>query len=288
MQIHIIIPVHNRISLTRGCLVSLRKQSDQGFRVIVVDDGSTDTTSEVIRAEFPEVDLLSGDGNLWWVGAVNKGLNRVLDGSGPDDCVLLLNNDLVIPSDFIQIMRSLALQFPSTLIGAVVADWEKPELIRSGGTIIDWKTAKWRDLNQGTLRASFPSDHYEEVSTLTGRGVLIPVGVFREIGLYKQHYVQCGDTELPVRAAQAGYPLIVHYSAIVYGHFHDENDINDGSTYGIADIVDYFWNIKSHADLRTKFRFAFDTSPSTLSGIRFWLLDLVRTTGHFVARLRFQ
>ena len=78
MLIHVIVPVHNRVSMTRICLASLRMQSDQGFRVVVVDDGSTDKTSEIIHSEFPEVELLGGDGNLWWVGSINLGLRNVL------------------------------------------------------------------------------------------------------------------------------------------------------------------------------------------------------------------
>ena len=183
-------------------------------------------------------------------------------------------------------MRSLSTHFPHSLIGAVVADVERPEYIRSGGVVINWKTAKWCDLNQGIRYTSFPKDHYEEVSTLTGRGVFIPCEVFRSIGLYKEHYVQCGDTQLPVRAAQAGYTLVVHYAAIAYGHFHSQHDINDRTVYRLTDTARYFWDIKSHADLRTKFYFAFDTAPDFLSGLRFWLLDLVRTTWHFVTRLK--
>jgi len=46
-RVYIIIPVHNRKSFTRGCLLSLRKQTFQKITTIVVDDGSSDGTSEM-------------------------------------------------------------------------------------------------------------------------------------------------------------------------------------------------------------------------------------------------
>ena len=61
-MIHIVIPVYNRRDITRNCLLSLREQTHTDFQVVVIDDGSTDGTSEMIQKEFPEVVLLMGDG----------------------------------------------------------------------------------------------------------------------------------------------------------------------------------------------------------------------------------
>ncbi len=51
-MIFIVIPVHNRKHFTRECLLSLRKQTFQNFKVIVVDDGSSDETSEMIQKKL--------------------------------------------------------------------------------------------------------------------------------------------------------------------------------------------------------------------------------------------
>ena len=76
--IYIIIPVHNRMEFTRQCLNSLTQQTYRKFKIIVVDDGSSDETRVMIQKEFSEVDLLHGDGNLWWTGATNFGVKHVL------------------------------------------------------------------------------------------------------------------------------------------------------------------------------------------------------------------
>ena len=63
-MIYIVIPVFNRKQFTKDCLDSLRKQTDKRFKVVVVDDGSTDGTSDMLKEEYPEVHILYGDGNL--------------------------------------------------------------------------------------------------------------------------------------------------------------------------------------------------------------------------------
>jgi len=74
-SIYIIIPVHNRKDITLKCLETLKDNGDLAkYYTIVVDDGSTDGTSEVIKSLYPEVIILEGDGNLWWTGAIVKGM----------------------------------------------------------------------------------------------------------------------------------------------------------------------------------------------------------------------
>ena len=286
MRIHIVIPVHNRKDMTRDCLSSLQEQSERGFQTIVVDDGSTDGTSEMIKREFPDVVLLHGDGNLWWVGAINKGIRYALDVCDPDDSILVLNDDLVVPEDYIAAFRRVASAHPNTLIGSVVADIDNRDVVRKGGVTIDWRTARRKRLNEGRPLSSFPKGFSVEVSTLTGRGVLIPAEGFRKIGLYdEKHFLQCGDTELPVRAARAGYKLIVSYDAVVFGYAEDRGNINHMQRYRLSDAWNYFWDVRSHCYLPDRFWFALSASRGTLRGIRYFAFDLARVIFHFVVRL---
>jgi len=287
VHIYIVIPVHNRKAMTRDCLLSLQEQSERGFQTIVVDDGSTDGTSEMIKREFPDVVLLHGDGNLWWTGAINKGIRYALDICAPDDFILVLNDDLVVPVDYIAALRSAATAHRNTLIGSVVADIDDRDVILKGGMTIDWRTARRKRLNQGKLLSSFPKGHWVQVSTLTGRGVLIAAKVFEEVGLYdEEHFLQCGDTELPVRAARVGYKLIVSCDMVVFGYAEDEGDINHMQRYRLSDAGDYFWSVKSNTNLRYRFWFARGTSSNVLGALRYFAFDLARVIFHFVARLK--
>ena len=59
MQLSVVIPTYNRIETLPRALASVAAQSRPVDEVIVVDDGSTDGTAEVVRRSFPSVKLLS-------------------------------------------------------------------------------------------------------------------------------------------------------------------------------------------------------------------------------------
>jgi GT2 family glycosyltransferase len=75
MRIAVLMTCHNRREKTLGCLRALFVNDlphDTSLHVILVDGGSTDNTAEFVRTEFPQVDILLGDGNLFW----NRGMQR--------------------------------------------------------------------------------------------------------------------------------------------------------------------------------------------------------------------
>jgi GT2 family glycosyltransferase len=287
--IFIVIPVHNRREFTRQCLMSLKMQNSQDFISIVVDDGSTDGTDVMVQEQFPETLLLKGDGNLWWVGAVNKGINHVLSTCQIDDYVLLLNDDLIVKPNYISNLMKAAENHNGAIIGSVETTMEAPDIIRNGGVVVNWMTAKRKVLNQGRHLYEFKPSTTFKVSKLTGRGTLFPTEVFRKIGLFDDiHFKQCGDTVLPARAnLKAGYELLISYDAYVISQPRDTQDINRKNTYSLSDFNEYFFGIKSHFNLADHYWFARNVSPNLAWFFRYLFFDILRTIGHFLLRFRF-
>ena len=79
-RIEIVTPVHNRRDITLQCLKSLARIDRTGLEVhvIIVDDGSTDGTSEAIAEQFPETEIVHGDGSLWFTAGTNRGIEAAM------------------------------------------------------------------------------------------------------------------------------------------------------------------------------------------------------------------
>jgi GT2 family glycosyltransferase len=72
-EIAILLTCYNRRKTTISCLESLFRQrinKNIMLQVYLVDDGSSDGTSELVRERFPQVNILNGDGNLFWGGGM--------------------------------------------------------------------------------------------------------------------------------------------------------------------------------------------------------------------------
>ncbi len=279
------IAVFNRIHYTRKCLGLLDNQTYSNVRSVVVDDGSRDGTPAMIVDEHPEVVLLRGDGFLYWTPAMHLGMEHIMAHAEADDYVLLLNDDLLFPTNFVEQLIEKSKQHPRALIQAVECCVDDPELIWQGGARINWWTAEHRLLNYHCRITAFPSGHFEQADYLTARGVLAPMKVIRDIGNYDKRYKQCGDGEFTRRAAKKGYPLLVTYDVPVFSYEKGRN-LNEKESYSLGDLKRYYFGVLSNYRIYTRWLQATTMTSSGLQALVFFAFDLVRITAHFIKRLK--
>lgn len=93
MVIHIITACHNRIKTTSAFIDCLDEQSYENTHLILVDDGCTDGTAQMVREKMPDATIISGDGNLYWGGALHEAYKWILEQQLPDDDVVFFSND---------------------------------------------------------------------------------------------------------------------------------------------------------------------------------------------------
>lgn len=209
-MLYIIIPVFNRWHYTRECLESLRRQTSQDFRTVVVDDGSTDETATALARDYPEVEVVTGDGNLFWTAGVNAGIRRALALGA--DRVMTMNNDVVAAPDFVERMLAAAAEHPTAVLGALEFDADTGETIY-GGERLDFRTNTTYNLLK-----EIPADQrtgLHPVTYLPGRGLLIPKAVTDKVGLFDEkrlpHYL--ADFDYTSVARRAGFPVYCNYDA---------------------------------------------------------------------------
>ncbi len=124
LSIDVVIPTHNGWELLERCLGCLRTQTAP-HSVYVVDNASTDGTADRLRVSFPNCHVLEIGQNLGFSGACNRGA-----ASGGADVIVLLNNDVEAPPDFLeQLVRPLVSNAGTGSVASL--------LLRPGGRIID-------------------------------------------------------------------------------------------------------------------------------------------------------
>ena len=88
MSTTIIIPNYNGAHFMEPCMKALEKQTVQPDEIIVVDNGSTDGSLELLQNSYPAVRIIANEENLGFAAAVNIGIK-----ASTTPFVLLLNND---------------------------------------------------------------------------------------------------------------------------------------------------------------------------------------------------
>ena len=93
MVIHVITACHNRIVTTQKFVDSLKRQSYSDIHLILVDDGCTDGTSEMVKKEMPKATIIKGNGNLYWGGSLHAAYKWIIKHHLPDDDIIFFTND---------------------------------------------------------------------------------------------------------------------------------------------------------------------------------------------------
>lgn len=240
MTVHVVVPVFNRLPLTQSLVACIRRQKlNQALLMWVVDDGSTDGTSEWLSAQ-EDIVVLKGDGSLFWGGAIDLALCELQVKAAQDDWVLLINNDTTVAEDFIQQLLDAAQLHAPAAVGSVIRDELTHTRLLSVGVRIDaWRFLTSDLLDEPVLQAI--SNSVLEVDALSGRGVLFPLaGLISAGGMRPNvlpHYL--ADYELSMRVRKSGWRLLVHPDAPVYSS--DEY----GSTRRELSLPNRFFSIRS-------------------------------------------
>lgn len=217
MSVHVIVPVFNRLALTQSLVACMRKQIlNQSLHLVIVNDGSTDGTAEWLAAQR-DIEVLNGDGNLFWGGAVDFALRHVQAKFSVEDWVLLMNNDTTVDAHFVQCLLDVAQAHAPAAVGSVIRDEADQVRILSIGARVDAWRLSTRDLLEMPRSQQTP-DMVLEVDALSGRGVLFPIASLNAAGGMRPrslpHYL--ADYEMSLRVRKSGWRLLVSTSAAVY------------------------------------------------------------------------
>ena len=185
---------------TLACLASLSRLDYPDFRLLVVDNGSTDGSAGKISEAMPWVELLQTGANLGFGGGCNAGIRHALVGDAA--YVWLVNSDATVDSGALSALVKVAEQNPALgSVGSVLHEADKPDLIqlRGGGRVNFWFGLSRHQTGPGA------PDFISGASVLLTRAALEEVGLFDE----QTFFMYWEDTDLAFRLRSAGWQLAV-------------------------------------------------------------------------------
>ena len=121
MKVLAIFTCYNRRELTRQSMELLGQNKNVTFDYVIVNDGSTDGTDEMLAAMPYEIDLINGDGGLFW----NRGMYEAIEHAKkahPDyEYYMLMNDDTkFVPGIFDEMLPLFAPD--KVMVGAMCGD----------------------------------------------------------------------------------------------------------------------------------------------------------------------
>ncbi|GBL45098.1 hypothetical protein SFMTTN_0902 [Sulfuriferula multivorans] len=199
----------NRRAATLACLArfgAAARQAGIEPNAILVDDGSTDGTAVAVRKQHPWVEMMAGDGTLFWNRGMHQAQARAMERGA--DYLLWLNDDTDLLPDAIVILLNIERTLrhkhgkPVMIVGST-ADRETGRLTY-GGHIAP---QRWRPFSyQRTWHATEPV----ECHAMNGNVVLIPMQIAHAVGNLDPVFEHAmGDIDYALRARAKGFRVFV-------------------------------------------------------------------------------
>ena len=209
--VSVIIPNWNGVRFLPECLNSLRAQSYPRLEVIVVDNGSTDDSTALIRDNYPEVRLLELRENRGLTGGVNAGA-KVAQG----EILALLNNDALAHPGWVAALAEVLERNPKAgMVASKMLLYDQPTVINSAGDAFGFDGIP---RNRGVWEEDRGQyDHEEWVFGGCGGAVAYRREMWEALGeLDEDFFMYCEDVDLNWRAQLAGYRCLYTPQAVVH------------------------------------------------------------------------
>lgn len=208
--IAVLLSCHNRKQKTLKCLKFLNDQvgidTEYKIEIFLVDDGSTDGTAEAISLDFPQVNIIKGNGELYW----NRGMHLAWETAAAYkdfDYYLWLNDDTFL---FKNTLENL---FSKTFATSIVCGATKSSILNN---------ATYGGISNKNNKLLIPNGSYQNADYCNGNCVLIPSNVYKKLGNLDpifQHAL--GDFDYSLRARKQGIEIKVAPDFIGYCEIHD-------------------------------------------------------------------
>ncbi|MDT8307319.1 MAG: glycosyltransferase family 2 protein [Anaerolineae bacterium] len=201
MNISVVITSRNRRDSLRQTLASLEAQTVAPHEVIVVDDGSTDGTGEMLAAAFPDVVYVRREQHGGPAAARNQGIR-----AATGDLIAFTDDDSIPPPRWLE---GHLHHFDDARVGAVGG----PSIPPDPNFFDQVDIVRYADLLHDQLRRIERLTGWEGLGT---GNMTVRRAIFDEVGYFDEAFLTGSDPEFTRRVVRlGGYALIVDPSLVV-------------------------------------------------------------------------
>jgi GT2 family glycosyltransferase len=234
-KVSIIVVNWNGQRFLSGCLGSLSRQTYANREIILVDNGSADSSVRYVKEKFPAVKIIELGENTGFTGGNAQGL-KAADG----EFVALVNNDTRAHDRWLENLLRPMLEDSSVGLCASKLLFENGRTINSAG---DGLTTAAVGLNRGLGKDGALFSNPELVFGACGAAVLYRCRMLDEIGFFDDDFfLYDEDTDLNFRAQLAGWKCTYVPTATVY---HKSNatsvKLSDLHVYYHSRNLEFVW-----------------------------------------------
>ena len=241
-KIAVLITSYNRKEKTLNCLKNIMEQEvvpGMELTIYLVDDNSSDGTSEAVNVHFPSVNIIKGTGQLFWAGGMRTAWREALKVKSKFNYYLLINDDTFL---FKNALKSIFDDKNSVADNAILV-----------GSIKDPVTGKFsyggRRLRNRYNIASvevIPNNLSPQLCDLgNGNFMLISAEVVDKVGILSDQYTHgFADFEYTTKAKKAGIPSYISSSYL--GECVNDFDprIKKQNTVSLKKRIEYLYSVK--------------------------------------------
>ena len=198
----VIMTSHNRRALTIQSVRAILDEATDDIRIKIyaTDDGSVDGTAEALRSLDDRIEVLAGDGNLYWAAGMALAERRAVLES--PDYLLWLNDDTVVDDGALDVMLAVA----RSLAGAIVVGATRDPLSGEVTYGARLRVSRWHPQRLVGLPAS---SQIQVADSFNGNLVLVPWQTRRRVGpiddLFPHAYA---DDDYGLRAVALGVTVV--------------------------------------------------------------------------------
>ena len=215
-KVSVVIPNYNGQRYLGECLDSLHHIDfpRDAYEVIIVDNASSDSSSEFVSSNYPDVTLIQANRNLGFAGGCNLGIKH-----SRGEYIVFLNNDTKVDTAWLRELAATADSDPDiAIVGSKLLFMHNPEEIQNAGSYINTRGGA------GDIGFHEPDigqyDTARETAAVCGASMLVKRELIEEIGVFDEDFFVYGEEiDFCYRARLCGKKIVYNPKSIVY-HVH--------------------------------------------------------------------